>query len=108
MDMTSIGKNIRRFRTDKNMRQEVLAEKTDLSTNYISMIERGEKIPSLSSLIKISNALGVTSDMLLCELITESYCVKSSVLIDRISGLSQKEQQKIYAVIETMLKYADS
>ena len=52
MDMTSIGKNIRHFRNLKNISQESLAEKTDLSTNYISMIERGEKIPSLTSLIR--------------------------------------------------------
>ncbi|MDE5771018.1 MAG: helix-turn-helix domain-containing protein [Ruminococcus sp.] len=107
MDMTSIGRNIRHFRNLNNMRQEVLAEKTDLSTNYISMIERGEKIPSLASLIRISNALEVTSDMLLCDLIVKSYCVKNSVLMDRISELSAKEQQKIYAVIETILEYSD-
>ncbi len=105
--MTSIGRNIRHFRTDKNMKQEVLAEKTDLSANYIGMIERGEKIPSLNSLIRIANALEVTSDMLLCDLVTRSYCVKNSVLMDRISKLSSKEQQKIYAVVETMLKYSN-
>lgn len=107
MDMTSIGKNIRHFRNLKNISQEILAEKTNLSTNYISMIERGEKIPSLTSLIRIANALEVTSDMLLCELVTKSYSVKNSVIMDRISELSKKEQQKIYVVIETMLEYSD-
>ncbi|MDE6834740.1 MAG: helix-turn-helix domain-containing protein [Ruminococcus sp.] len=107
MDMTSIGRNIRHFRNLKNISQESLAEKTDLSTNYISMIERGEKIPSLTSLINIANALEITADMLLCDLITKSYCVKNSVIMDRISELPKKEQQKIYAVIETMLEYSD-
>ena len=107
MDMTSIGRNIRHFRNLKNISQESLAEKTDLSTNYISMIERGEKVPSLTSLIRIANALDVTSDMLLCDVVTKSYAVKNSVIMDGISELSKKEQQKIYAVIETMLKYSD-
>ncbi|MDE6501941.1 MAG: helix-turn-helix domain-containing protein [Ruminococcus sp.] len=106
MDMTSIGKNIRHFRNLKNISQESLAEKTDLSTNYISMIERGEKIPSLTSLIRIANALEVTSDMLLCDLVTKSYCVKNSLIMDRISELSKQEQQRIYAVIETLLEYS--
>ena len=93
MDMTSIGRNIRHFRNLKNISQEGPAEKTDLSTNYISMIECGEKIPSLTSLIRIANALEITSDMILCDLVTKSYCVKNSVIMDRISELSKKEQQ---------------
>lgn len=48
MDLTSIGKNLRKFRTEKRMMQETLAEKANLSSNYIGMIERGENtIPSL-------------------------------------------------------------
>lgn len=107
MDMTSIGRNIRRYRTEKKIMQETLAEKTDLSANYIGMIERGEKVPSLSSLIAIANALGVTADMLLCDVLTESYEVKSSVLLDKVSELPKAEQERIFAVIETMIKYAE-
>ena len=49
--MNSIGKYIRQYRIEKKMRQEDLAEKTDLSPNYVGMIERGEKIPSLETLV---------------------------------------------------------
>lgn len=59
MKLDTIGKNIRKFRLVKKLRQEDLAEKTDLTTNYIGMVERGEKIPSLETFIKILNALGV-------------------------------------------------
>ena len=45
MYLTSIGGNLRRFRIDKHMIQESLAEKAMLSPNYIGLIERGEKIP---------------------------------------------------------------
>ena len=53
MKLDTIGKNIRKFREIKKLRQEDLAEKTDLTTNYIGMIERGEKIPSLETFINI-------------------------------------------------------
>ena len=45
MKLETIGKNIRKYRNQRKLRQDQLAEKTDLSTNYIGMIERGEKIP---------------------------------------------------------------
>ena len=36
MKLDTIGKNIRKFRLAKKLRQEDLAEKTDLTTNYIA------------------------------------------------------------------------
>ena len=107
MDLTSIGRNIRKFRTNKKMRQETLAEKTGLSANYIGMIERGEKIPSLITLIHLTNALGVTADMLLCDVLTETYEIKPSLCMERISKLAPVEQDRIYAVIDTLIKYAE-
>ena len=106
MDMTSIGKNLRRYRTDKGIMQETLAEKAHLSANYIGMIERGEKIPSLTSLINIANALGITADMLLCDVLTETYQIRSSVVMDKICTWPPEEQQRIYAVIETLIQFA--
>lgn len=107
MDMTSIGRNLRRYRTEKGIMQETLAEKADLSANYIGMLERGEKLPSLTTLINIANILGITADMLLCDVLTEAYSVRSSVLMDKICALAPEEQQRIYAVIETLLQFAE-
>lgn len=53
MRLESIGKNIRKYRLMRKLRQEDLAEKADLSINYVGAIERGEKTPSLESLISI-------------------------------------------------------
>ena len=52
MQLDTIGKNIRKYRLMKKFRQEDLAEKAGLTTNYIGMVERGEKIPSLETFIK--------------------------------------------------------
>jgi transcriptional regulator with XRE-family HTH domain len=40
-------------------RQEKLAEKSDLSTVFISRIQRGVESPSVDDLVKIAKALGV-------------------------------------------------
>ena len=57
MNLNSIGKNIRKYRTAKGLRQEDIAERAGLSTNYVGMIERGEKIPSLETFINIINVV---------------------------------------------------
>ena len=43
MQYNSIGTNIRKFRTEKKLRQEDLAERAGLSANYIGMVERGRR-----------------------------------------------------------------
>ena len=56
MKYDSIGRNIRKYRMAKNLRQEDLADRAGLSPNYIGMIEQGEIIPSVEKLIDIANA----------------------------------------------------
>lgn len=107
MDYSSIGRNIKKYRLERGLRQETLAEMTNLSPNYIGMLERADKLPSLTALINLSNALEVTSDMLLGDLLNESYKIKNSLILDKIAELSEKEQQRIYAVIDTLLKCAE-
>lgn len=48
-----------------DMKQNVLADKLNISNNYLSGIERGKEKPSLEILVKICNELQVTPDYLL-------------------------------------------
>ena len=104
VQLASIGKNFRQFRLDKKLRQEDLAERSGLSTNYIGMVERGEKIPSLETFISIINALGVTADMVLADVLDTGYEIKNSLLNEKLKNLSKSERDKIYAVIDTMIR----
>jgi hypothetical protein len=81
-----------------------LAEKTDLTTNYIGMVERGEKIPSLETFIKIVNALGVSSDMVLTDVLETGYTVKNSMLNEKLEKLVPEDRNRIYEVIDTLVK----
>ena len=60
-----IGKRIQEVRKQQAMTQAELAVLTDMSDSYISCIETAKKQASLESLIRISNALGITVDELL-------------------------------------------
>ena len=87
MRLESVGKNIRKYRLMRKLRQEDLAEKADLSINYVGAIERGEKTPSLESLISIINALGVSADMILADVLDNGYLVKDSLLAQKLDKL---------------------
>lgn len=106
MKLDTIGKNIRKFREIKKLRQEDLAEKTDLTTNYIGMIERGEKIPSLETFINILNSLGVSADMVLSDVLDNGYTVKDSLLNEKLEKLVSEDRNRIYEVIDTMMKHS--
>ena len=54
-----MGETIRSYRRKAGLTQERLAEKADLHHNFIGEVERGNMEASLSSLLKISKALGV-------------------------------------------------
>jgi transcriptional regulator with XRE-family HTH domain len=63
MDERSLRKlfsqNIKRYRQRKGWSQEKLAEKIEISTNYLSDIETGRGWVSPFSLIKLANALEI-------------------------------------------------
>ena len=106
MKLDTIGKNIRKYRLAKKLRQEDLAEKAGLSANYIGMVERGEKIPSLETFITILNMLEVSADMVLADVVSTGYLVKNSMLNEKLSMLSNDDQEKIYEVLDILIKHS--
>jgi len=54
-----LGETIRARRKKAGFSQEKLAERADLSTVFISRVERGKESPSVDSLVKISRALRI-------------------------------------------------
>ena len=106
MRLDSIGANIRKCRLSKKLRQEDLAEKTNLSVTYIGMIERGEKTPSVETLVTILNAMGVSADVVLCDVLDAGYEIKHSLLDEKLSKLSLSDRNKIYDVIDTMIAHS--
>lgn len=54
-----LGENIKKYRNQKNWSQEFLAEKLELSKEYICRVERGQKYLSLKKLFQLADALDV-------------------------------------------------
>jgi transcriptional regulator with XRE-family HTH domain len=54
-----LGKNIRKFRKAKNWTQEQLGEQAEINYKFVGSIERGKQNPSITTLIRIAEALDV-------------------------------------------------
>jgi len=57
--LIKLGVTLRDIRKSKNLSQEELSIKCNLHRTYIGMVERGEKNITITSLIKITDALGI-------------------------------------------------
>ncbi len=64
--MSTIGKNIKRYRQDKGLSQDKLSKLADLSLNTVVKIELDESPnPTIETIQKIAKALEVSVDDLL-------------------------------------------
>lgn len=56
----NIGERLRELREARNISMRTLAARSGLSANALSMIERGKASPSVSTLYKLADALGIS------------------------------------------------
>lgn len=56
----NFGKRLKTLRRQAGLTQEQLAEATELSVDFISLVERGINAPSFDNLEKLAKALGVS------------------------------------------------
>lgn len=103
MGLECIGMRIKEKRLEKSWSQEVLAYEADLSTIYIGMIERGEKLPRLETFLRIIDCLDTTPNEILADLFSDKCDAKISTYKQRIKQLSVREQNKIYKILDAFL-----
>ena len=91
------GQRLREQRIKHGLTLEQLAEKSELSSNYIGMVERGLKEPGLATIVKLLNALNISADTLLCDLVPSASHVTDDEICKRLEGLSpiQKKRHSI-------------
>lgn len=65
VDYKALGERIQQRRQQLGLSQQSAAEKLDLSTSFFSRVERGEKVASLETLVKIANYFEFSLDFLL-------------------------------------------
>lgn len=101
-----IGQNIRNIRKQLDWTIDILAEKADLSSNFVGNIERGNGVASIQSLIKIIEALGCSASDVFKGVINEkgeldpdtSVYIKN--LVSEMSRLNENQQKSLYKIFK--------
>lgn len=106
MDYRTIGANLRKIRVQKKLRQEDVAERANLSVNYVGAVERGERLPSLETFIALLNATGASADIVLSDVLENGYIIKNSLLADKLKSVNKDELARIYDMLDVLLKHA--
>ena len=102
LDYKKIGLRIRTLRKHQGFTQEELAEAADLSSSFLSHIERGYKKVSLGALVRIAAALNTTVDFLLSDTQKAEPIFLSLETQALLSDCSAQERQIIYETTATL------
>lgn len=62
--LKKFGKNLRRIRQEGKLSQETLADKAEFPRSQIARIERGELNPTVNTIKRIADVLGVDISLL--------------------------------------------
>lgn len=100
----AFGDNLKRLRRDKGWTQGDLADAADLMVTHIPKLEGPKADPKLSTIYRLINALGCSSDTLLMdtEKVGTDGLLKAS--LERIAQLSDTHQLILVDIIDAYCK----
>ena len=100
------GKRIFQLRKSKNLTREQLAEKADISIQFLADIEKGRKNMTVTTLRKLAFALSVTTDFIVNG--DEHFSPLQHELTTLYSELSPENQDYALQILRTFVKAINS
>lgn len=91
MELSNLGRRIKSERQKRGITQQQLAERIDISTNFMSLIENGRNM-SVDTLINIANVFGVSVDYLLSDTVNVTKDNISAQINYNLSTLNDDER----------------
>ena len=99
--LTDMGLRIQELRKQMDLTQEALAERAGMTSQTISTAELGKKALRPENIVKLSRALGVSTDYLL----TGCRNTRDYTIIDgKLKEVSPQEYDRIMRMIDIMLE----
>ncbi len=104
MDKVALGKRIREARIKKGYKQDQLAEKVNITVVYVSEIERGLKLPSLTLFVALAEALNVSTDSLLRDDLDTGKDHVYHEITKKLDRLTPKQRIACAELVETYIR----
>lgn len=103
LDLLEMGQRITERRKKLCLTQEALAEKGDMTTQFVSYAEAGKRAMRAENLLKVSQALGVSADYLLTGDIVDKDLL---ILSDKLRRLTPEQVRIIESIIDECINLA--
>jgi transcriptional regulator with XRE-family HTH domain len=104
MDNKLLGKRIREARIQKKYTQQQLAEVAGIGQMYLGEIERGDKMPSLKIFVKIAEALEVSADYILRDVLFSGEHYIYDEITAQLKGLSPQQRKTAAEILDAYIR----
>lgn len=104
IENAEFGARIRALREFQHLSREALAEKANISTQFLADIESGKKGMTVFTLKKICNALSATSD----SIVYGSQNSKFSTLIAMLDRIPLEKRNDVEQILQLIIKNIQS
>lgn len=97
--LKTLGKKIKKVRIAKGLTQEALAEKIEISTDLLRNIENARNIGSISTVLNLCNALGITPNFLFADLLNKNRSDYDNTLYKLFNKISPEDKEILKQII---------
>jgi transcriptional regulator with XRE-family HTH domain len=99
-----IGTRIAELRNSKGFTQEQLAGKMEISSKYLSSIERGKENPTLDTFIKLSESLGVNIEDIFRFIQIEDSAKRKSLVTSLVNKADADQLKLVYKILSAIIR----
>lgn len=104
MDKAILGTRIREARLAKGYTRQLLAEKADTGEVYLGEIERGLKMPSMNTFIRIVEALEISADYLLRDELTSGKEYIFDEITQKFQSLTPRQRKTAADIVDAYIR----
>jgi len=104
LNRSALGKKLRDARQKKGYTQQALAEIADIGNVYLGEIERGLKMPSLNTFIKLIEALDISADYILRDELTSGKEYLYEEIAQKMRNLTPRQRKTAIDILDAYLQ----
>lgn len=104
MNNALFGHRLRTYRKEKGLTIEKLAKQVGLSPNYLGDVERGKKLPSMATFIRLVNVLDISADEPLKDEVNRADYLVDAEISSRLAGLTPRRRTAVLNILDRILE----